>query len=161
MKRMLSVLLCAVMLICVCASCASSETSVYVVPEETDSTAGMTEETGTVTLEELMETVPATEQATEQAAETTTEEATAAPTTETVTTAAPTAASDNGEEAVQHYVLNTNTKKFHKPDCPSVKKIKDTNRQDYEGTCSEIIAMGYAPCKRCLPTAVAAIHLRL
>ena len=92
MRRMLSVLLCAVMLICVCASCASSETSVYVVPEETDSAADMTEETGTVTLEELMETVPATEQATEQAAETTTEEATEALTTEAVTTAAPTAA---------------------------------------------------------------------
>lgn len=49
------------------------------------------------------------------------------------------------------YVLNTNTKKFHKPSCSSVKTIKDKNREDYAGTRQEIIDMGYVPCKKCNP----------
>ena len=49
------------------------------------------------------------------------------------------------------YVLNTNTKKFHLPDCSSVKDIKDKNRQDFDGTREEAIEMGYDPCKRCNP----------
>ncbi len=49
------------------------------------------------------------------------------------------------------YVLNTNTMKFHRPDCSSVGDIKDKNRWDYRGTREEIIAMGYDPCKRCDP----------
>lgn len=49
------------------------------------------------------------------------------------------------------YVLNRNTKKFHKPSCSSVKQIKDSNRVDYFGTYSEVINMGYQPCKRCNP----------
>ena len=49
------------------------------------------------------------------------------------------------------YVLNTNTKKFHYPSCPSVGDMKEKNRQDYHGTRDEIIAMGYKPCGRCNP----------
>ena len=49
------------------------------------------------------------------------------------------------------YVLNTNTKKFHTPDCRSVKQIKDKNRQDYSGSRDDVIAMGYKPCKICNP----------
>ncbi len=49
------------------------------------------------------------------------------------------------------YVLNTNTRKFHRPDCPSVKDIRQKNRQDFTGSRDEAIAMGYAPCKRCGP----------
>lgn len=53
---------------------------------------------------------------------------------------------------VQHdYVLNTNTGKFHKPSCGSVKDIKDSNRRDYTGTREEVIDMGYEPCSRCNP----------
>ena len=43
-----------------------------------------------------------------------------------------------------HYVLNTNTKKFHYPNCGSAKKISEKNRQDYYGTREELIAMGYS-----------------
>ena len=53
--------------------------------------------------------------------------------------------------ATQQYVLNRNTKKFHKPTCGSVKQMKEKNRQVYEGTREEIIQRGYAPCKRCKP----------
>ena len=49
------------------------------------------------------------------------------------------------------YVLNTNTHKFHYPDCSDVSRIKDKNRQDYTGTREEIIGMGYSPCGHCHP----------
>lgn len=49
------------------------------------------------------------------------------------------------------YVLNKNTKKFHRPSCASAKQIKNSNRIDFEGTRDEVIAKGYVPCKRCYP----------
>ena len=49
------------------------------------------------------------------------------------------------------YILNTNTKKFHRPDCSSVSTIKEKNRQEYTGPRDDLIAQGYAPCKRCNP----------
>ena len=53
--------------------------------------------------------------------------------------------------AVRSYVLNTNTKKFHKPSCSSVDQMKDKNRRDYTGTRESVINMGYKPCQRCNP----------
>lgn len=55
------------------------------------------------------------------------------------------------ESTARAYVLNTNRKKFHYPDCSDVSRIKDTNRQDYTGTREEIIGMGYSPCGHCHP----------
>ena len=49
------------------------------------------------------------------------------------------------------YVLNTNGKKFHQPDCSSVTDMKEENRQDYTGTREFLIAQGYEPCGRCKP----------
>lgn len=49
------------------------------------------------------------------------------------------------------YILNTNTKKFHRPDCSSVKQMKDSNKEEYEGTREEVIEKGYDPCKKCHP----------
>lgn len=49
------------------------------------------------------------------------------------------------------FILNRNTKKFHKPSCASVKQMKDKNRAEYEGTRDEVIERGYTPCKRCNP----------
>ena len=46
------------------------------------------------------------------------------------------------------YILNTNTKKFHLENCSS---LPTSNRQDYEGTRDEVVAMGYSPCGRCKP----------
>lgn len=56
---------------------------------------------------------------------------------------------DNPTE--QTYILNTNTKKFHNPDCASAKKIKDENKQTYSGSRDDLIAQGYDPCKNCNP----------
>lgn len=49
------------------------------------------------------------------------------------------------------YVLNTNSKKFHKPGCSSVGDISDSNKEEFEGNREELIKRGYAPCKRCNP----------
>lgn len=51
----------------------------------------------------------------------------------------------------QDYVLNTNTRKFHYPNCDSADRIKPKNRKEYNGAREEVIAMGYEPCKRCNP----------
>lgn len=49
------------------------------------------------------------------------------------------------------YVVNTNTKKFHKPSCSSAGDIKESNRKDFTGNRQELIDQGYVPCKRCNP----------
>ncbi len=55
------------------------------------------------------------------------------------------------EKAEHSYVLNTNTMKFHYPDCSSVGDIKPYNREDFSGTRDEAIARGFSPCGRCKP----------
>lgn len=56
------------------------------------------------------------------------------------------------EEAQDYdYVLNTNTKKFHYPDCSSVSDMKDSNKEYFSGTRDEAIEKGYSPCGRCQP----------
>lgn len=52
---------------------------------------------------------------------------------------------------VRTYILNTNTNKFHYPECESVPKIKDKNKKEVEATREEIIAQGYEPCQNCDP----------
>ena len=49
------------------------------------------------------------------------------------------------------YVLNHNTRKFHRPSCSSVEDIKPSNREDYFGSREALIEQGYVPCKRCRP----------
>ncbi len=49
------------------------------------------------------------------------------------------------------YVINTNTKKFHRPDCKSAASMKKENRKSYQGTREELIRLGYEPCQSCNP----------
>ena len=49
------------------------------------------------------------------------------------------------------YVLNTNTKKFHLPNCSSVSDIKEKNKKEVNWSRDDIIDAGYDPCKRCNP----------
>lgn len=49
------------------------------------------------------------------------------------------------------YVLNTNSHKFHLPNCSSVDTISPKNRKDVNESREQIIREGYAPCKRCNP----------
>lgn len=49
------------------------------------------------------------------------------------------------------YILNTNSKKFHYPDCASVRKMSKANKKEFNGTRELAIANGYSPCKNCKP----------
>ena len=49
------------------------------------------------------------------------------------------------------YVLNTNTKKFHYPECNDVKKMSTKNRQDVNWSRSKVVSNGYSPCGHCHP----------
>ncbi len=49
------------------------------------------------------------------------------------------------------YVLNTNTKRFHRPDCASVDEIKDKNRENSDLGRDGIVELGYEPCGVCEP----------
>lgn len=55
------------------------------------------------------------------------------------------------EANVQTYVLNTNTKKFHKESCNSAKSMEASNKKIYTGSRQEIIDMGYEACGVCKP----------
>lgn len=48
------------------------------------------------------------------------------------------------------YVLNTNSKKIHLPECSSVNQISDKNK-GYTDNYDEAIKEGYTPCKVCNP----------
>ncbi len=54
----------------------------------------------------------------------------------------------NGAES---YVLNTNSKKFHDPDCGSVDDMAEHNRSDFKGSRDDLIKQGYEPCGNCRP----------
>ena len=51
----------------------------------------------------------------------------------------------------QMYILNKNTKKFHKPECSGAKKIKAKNKGEYTGSRQTLIDEGYEPCGNCNP----------
>lgn len=50
-----------------------------------------------------------------------------------------------------HYILNTNSKKFHLPDCKSADQIADKNKRESNKSKEELIQDGYEPCKSCNP----------
>lgn len=54
-------------------------------------------------------------------------------------------------EETMTYVVNTNTNRFHFPECSSVSDMKEKNRWDYTGTRQWLIDNGYKPCGRCSP----------
>lgn len=65
--------------------------------------------------------------------------------------AAYTSDSDDEVAVDYNYVLNKNTKKFHRPGCSSVPDIKKKNRANSYLSRSDIIALGFKPCKKCKP----------
>lgn len=52
---------------------------------------------------------------------------------------------------ISTYILNTNTRKYHKPSCRHASSIKESNKQTYEGTSEELASKGYGSCKVCNP----------
>lgn len=57
--------------------------------------------------------------------------------------------SDTSKEST--YILNTSSRKFHKPDCGSVETISPSNKKSYTGTREELINQGYEACGKCKP----------
>ena len=57
----------------------------------------------------------------------------------------------SSENSKVEYILNTNSKKFHKPSCSSASSIKTENKEIYTGSRDDLIAQGYDPCKKCNP----------
>ena len=58
---------------------------------------------------------------------------------------------DNKEPVSNTYILNKSSKVFHYPSCPSVSKMKDKNKETFDGSREEAIAKGYKPCGNCKP----------
>lgn len=83
---------------------------------------------------------PATVASTEPDTESTTEP-TEAPTEETTEQTSP----------VMDYVINKNSLKFHYPDCESVGKMKESNKEFFTGTREELLERGCDPCGNCNP----------
>lgn len=54
-------------------------------------------------------------------------------------------------EAEDTYVVNSNTKVFHRPDCSSVGKMKPENRETVTSGREDLIGQGYSPCGSCKP----------
>ena len=58
---------------------------------------------------------------------------------------------DDKSPAGTEYIVNTNTGKFHYPNCRSVKQMKESNKMYYTGTRDDLISQGYDPCGNCNP----------
>ncbi len=52
---------------------------------------------------------------------------------------------------VRDFVLNTNKRKIHLPDCSGAASISEKNRKEYTGTKEMLIVQGYSPCGQCHP----------
>ncbi len=61
------------------------------------------------------------------------------------------ATTSDSEKNEATYILNTNSKKFHYPDCSSVGRMSEKNKKEFNGNRSELISNGYEPCKNCNP----------
>ncbi len=51
----------------------------------------------------------------------------------------------------EEYILNTSSKKFHRPECSSATEMNPKNKDEFTGTREELISMGYTPCGYCKP----------
>ena len=49
------------------------------------------------------------------------------------------------------YILNTNSKKIHKPDCSNALDIKEKNKEETNKTKDQLIKDGYSTCGLCKP----------
>lgn len=61
------------------------------------------------------------------------------------------AAPDRPEGKEETFILNTSSKKFHRPDCSGANSMDEANREEVTCTREELIRQGYAPCGSCKP----------
>lgn len=58
---------------------------------------------------------------------------------------------DKNENQNRQYICNTNTMKFHLPECSSVSNMKEENKQELFTNREELLRQGYEPCGNCNP----------
>ena len=60
---------------------------------------------------------------------------------------------NNDDDALQGetYILNTNSKKYHKQNCSGATSISDKNKEVYNGKKEKLEKDGYSPCGICNP----------
>lgn len=75
----------------------------------------------------------------------------AASTSSTMQDTDETPAQDASEASARGYALNSNTRKLHRSDCPSVEDMSKKNKQETVLPHDEAIDRGYVPCGRCRP----------
>lgn len=56
-----------------------------------------------------------------------------------------------GDIGNNKYILNTNSKKFHRSDCKQGQSTSEKNRENYQGAREELIQNGYEPAGCCDP----------
>ena len=49
------------------------------------------------------------------------------------------------------YILNTNSKKFHKISCANAESISEKNKSEFIGNRADLVNQGYSPCGSCKP----------
>ena len=57
----------------------------------------------------------------------------------------------SAQNLVGSLVVNTSTKKIHRPSCSAIKDMKPQNKKTVTKTCAQLEAEGYAPCRLCRP----------
>lgn len=58
---------------------------------------------------------------------------------------------DDTPSQTKTYILNTNSKTVHTPNCSSANKISENNKQEYTGSLSDLLNEGYKTCNICKP----------
>lgn len=59
--------------------------------------------------------------------------------------------SNTTESIEETYIVNTNTRKFHLPDCSGVSSMKEENKAEMHVSAEELLEQGYEACKNCNP----------
>ena len=57
----------------------------------------------------------------------------------------------DGDDEIETFILNTSSKKYHKPTCSGVETMKEENKQEYTGTRADLEEEGYTACGTCKP----------
>ncbi|MGN0311806.1 MAG: DNA/RNA non-specific endonuclease [Lachnospiraceae bacterium] len=57
----------------------------------------------------------------------------------------------DGDDGETIYILNTNTKKFHRTSCASVEDISKKNKKTVTESREQLVSDGYSPCGNCNP----------
>ncbi len=57
------------------------------------------------------------------------------------------------DEVVQTYIINTNSKKFHLPQCSGAQTMNEKNRLEVQNSKAQLLKEGYISCQICMPEA--------